>query len=200
MNGLELKDENGNALTLDESGNGSFRDYLKNCIKDSAQSAMDASVDLSGYDWIIADGTTVTDIDFDGYRTFAGRMKPAMAFDSVDLSNPENSEFGTETEEALHFSSYAAENDTSGVGTADAQIIKMMNPMNYIGTDGAKVAGHWRIRHGAKDSDTAFPVPVMLALKLQNCGASVDFAIPWGQGHGGDYDLDELFAWIASII
>jgi hypothetical protein len=21
----------------------------------------------------------------------------------------------------------------------------------------------------------------------------VDFAIPWGQGHGGNYDLEELF-------
>ena len=28
---------------------------------------------------------------------------------------------------------------------------------------------------------------------------NVDFDLPWGQGHGGDYDLDELFAWIDRI-
>jgi hypothetical protein len=42
-------------------------------------------------------------------------------------------------------------------------------------------------------------IPVMLATKLQNSGFDVDFAMPWGRGHGGDYDLDELFAWMDRI-
>lgn len=42
-------------------------------------------------------------------------------------------------------------------------------------------------------------IPVILAAKLINSGYDVDFALPWGVGHCGDYDLDELFAWIDHI-
>jgi hypothetical protein len=40
---------------------------------------------------------------------------------------------------------------------------------------------------------------VILATKLQNVGCEVDFAMPWDRGHGGDYDLDELFAWMDGL-
>ena len=43
------------------------------------------------------------------------------------------------------------------------------------------------------------PVPAILALKLKEQGKDVDFAAAWGKGHAGDYDLEELFAWIDSI-
>lgn len=49
------------------------------------------------------------------------------------------------------------------------------------------------------DWDTAMPVPAILALKLKEQGKDVDFAAAWGKGHAGDYDLEELFAWIDSI-
>lgn len=75
-----------------------------------------------------------------------------------------------------------------------------MNPMTFIGDDNTTVAGHWYIRHGARDRDTAFPIPVNLALKLQNCGKDVDFSLPWNRPHSGDYALDELFAWIRSVL
>lgn len=74
-----------------------------------------------------------------------------------------------------------------------------MNPMHYIRAEGTKTAPHWRIRHGTVDRDTSLAVPVMLATKLQNSSFGVDFAMPWAQGHGGDYDLDDLFAWITGI-
>lgn len=71
----------------------------------------------------------------------------------------------------------------------------MMNPMYYIGAKGSTVAPHWYIRHGARDRDTAFPVPVCLALKLQNNGYDVDFFLPWNRPHMGDYSINELFQW-----
>jgi len=37
-------------------------------------------------------------------------------------------------------------------------------------------------------------------LKLENLAKNVDFASPWGTPHSGDYDLDELFTWIDSIV
>ena len=70
--------------------------------------------------------------------------------------------------------------------------------MNYLTNKNA--AKFYRIRHGSADRDTALAVPLILALGLQNAGKSVDFAVPWGQGHGGDYDLDELFTWIDGIV
>ena len=77
--------------------------------------------------------------------------------------------------------------------------MKMMNPMDYIGTKGTGVARHWRIRHGTADRDTSLAIPVLLATKLTHSGCKVDLALPWARGHGGDYDLDELFAWMARV-
>ena len=82
---------------------------------------------------------------------------------------------------------------------ADSKIIAMMNPMHYIGLAGVQTAPNWRIRHGALDRDTSLAIPAMLALKLKNNGKSVDFKVPWGYGHDGDYDLPELFAWTDRI-
>ena len=56
------------------------------------------------------------------------------------------------------------------------------------------------MRHGAVDKDTSLAIPAILALKLENLGKNVDFASPWGTPHSGDYDLDELFTWIDSIV
>ncbi len=78
--------------------------------------------------------------------------------------------------------------------------VALMNPMNYIGNGSAKVAPNWYIRHGAKDRDTSFLVPINLATKLMNAGENVDFALPWNRPHSGDYNLDDLFRWIASTI
>lgn len=80
---------------------------------------------------------------------------------------------------------------------ADTQTVKIMNAMNYIAQSPTQ---YWRIRHGAKDNDTSLAVPVILATTLQNQGKNVDFALPWGVGHGGDYDLNELFDWADKLV
>ena len=82
---------------------------------------------------------------------------------------------------------------------AEKNIITMMNPMGCIGRTDVQTAPHWRIRHGALDRDTALAIPALLALKLENSNRSVDFKVPWGYGHDGDYDLPELFAWTDRI-
>ena len=74
--------------------------------------------------------------------------------------------------------------------------IRLMNPMNYIEDLLADKAEHFRIRHGSADRDTSLAIPAILALKLKNRGIDTDLAYPWGLPHSGDYDLDELFAWI----
>lgn len=62
------------------------------------------------------------------------------------------------------------------------------------------VAPHWYIRHGARDRDTAFPVPINLALMLRSVNKDVDFKLPWNRPHSGDYALDELFRWIKQVV
>lgn len=63
-----------------------------------------------------------------------------------------------------------------------------MNAMNFISNDGC--AKHWRIRHGAADRDTSFAISAMLAQCLTEEGKEVDYFLPWGVPHSGDYDLE----------
>jgi hypothetical protein len=199
LNGLGIKKNDGTALTLDANGDGTFKAYVKSFVIASAQKALDGGTDLSGLTWITIKDGTVTDIDFDKYIEYATRMKPTSAFDGLDLSTGENELFGTATIKAQHFTPFGKDHSTVGGSLADATIVKILNPMNYIGTKGTTSAQYWRIRHGSIDRDTSLAIPVILATKLKNKGFDVDFAVPWGQGHGGDYDLDELFAWMDKI-
>ena len=198
LNGLQLKTADGTALSLDANGNGSFRDYVKTFVIASAQKALSSGKDLSHLTWIIIEGEKVKDIDFTQYAKFAGRMKIAPAFDSLDLRAPENNLFGTATVDSQHFTQFSREQSVDH-SIAEAAIIRMMNPMAYIGDKGTTTAPHWRIRHGTIDRDTSLGIPVILTTRLQNAGVKVDFALPWDQGHGGDYDLDELFSWMEQV-
>ena len=62
------------------------------------------------------------------------------------------------------------------------------------------LAKHFRIRHGAIDRDTSLFISALLAIALLNAGVDADIAYPWGKWHMGDYDLEELFAWIDRIV
>ena len=197
VNSLNLRDENGKILRLDKNGNGTFKDYIKAKYIESAQSAVDEGKDLSKESWIKIQNGKVVDVDLAKYPVAVTRMKAAPAFDKLDLSSAENDEFGTIKNEPRHFSKLV-QSQVGGTMADDAQI-KMMNPLNFIGRNDVNVAKNFRIRHGAADRDTALAIPAILALTLQNHGVNVNFFSPWAQGHGGDYDLDELFNWIDSV-
>jgi hypothetical protein len=198
LNSLALKSADGTALSLDAKGDGSFKDYVKSLVMASAQKALAGGKDLSGLTWLTIKEGKVTDLDFARCIAYTQRMKATPAFDSLDLSTPEDNLFGSSTVNSRHFTRFAADRSADH-SLAESDVVKAMNPLNYIGVSGVGTAPHWRIRHGAADRDTALAVPVILATKLQNSGYQVDFAVPWGQRHGGDYDLDELFAWINQI-
>ncbi len=197
LNSLNLRDEQGNSLTLNKKGEGTFKNYIKKKYIESAQDALNRGTDLSGVDWVKIKKGKVVDVDLEKYPAAATRQKAAPAFDKMDLSSAENDEFGTEKNSPRHFNEIVQKN--SGGTMANSELIYMMNPLNFIGRADVKVAKHFRIRHGAVDRDTALAIPAILALKLQNNGIDVDFFSPWGRGHSGDYDLDLLFDWIDSI-
>ncbi|MBN2069646.1 MAG: hypothetical protein JW739_08430 [Opitutales bacterium] len=198
LNSLGLKTSGGQLLSLDASGNGSFKDYLISLIIDSAQKALSRGLNLSQYPWIHVENGTVVALDFDAYIHFAGRKKTPPAFDSLKLKSPENSLFGTDTIDALHFTAFSAE-QSRNAPVADSSVIKMMNPLYYIGQPGSLTAPFWRIRHGTLDRETSLAIPLILATDLENNGASVDMEYAWGQPHSGDYDLPELFTWVDSL-
>ena len=198
VNSLGLKRPDQTALTLDANGEGPFKDYVKSFVIASAQTALRAGKDLSGMAWLTIKDGTVSDIDFGKFVAYATRMKTPPAFDSLGLRSPENNLFGTTTIDSQHFTAFSKQ-QSPDYSLADASVVKTMSPMPYIGAQGTTTAAHWRIRHGTVDRDTSLAVPVILATKLQNQGFDVDFAMPWAQGHGGDYDLDDLFAWITRI-
>ena len=200
LNSLNLKDENGKALTLDENGEGSFKDYLKKVILRAANKAVQNGTDLSQTTWLTQDKNGVSEMDWNGYIHSEKRMKSPPAFDALNLSSGENNLFGTEKINNRHFTAFSFANSKAEVNKAelmaDSQQIKLMNAMNYVET---APTHHWRIRVGTRDRDTSHAIGAILAVKLAMSGKSVDYETPWGIPHSGDYDLDELFQWADSI-
>ncbi|WP_020560723.1 subtype B tannase [Thiofilum flexile] len=199
LNSLHLKDANGQTLSLDEQGNGSFKDSIKTYVMRSAQQAIDQGKNLSTLKWLTINNKKVMDLDFNHYLAYMGRMKTPPAFDGLDLSSGENELFGTDAINAQHFTAFGKDHSTVESSLADPLLVKMMNPLYYLGIPDTKTAHYWRIRHGTLDKDTSLAIPVILATLLQNKGYQVDFALPWERPHSGDYDLEELFSWVEHI-
>lgn len=196
LNGLALKDEQGHALTLDAQGNGSFKEYLKAELVKSANTALQSGADFSDKNWVKIENSKVSDIDWHGYIHSEKRMKSPPAFDAVDLSAGENNLFGTEKVNNRHFTDFSMKNSSVKGEMADDATIRLMNPMHYLENSPTQ---HWRIRAGTSDRDTSLAISAILSISLKMDGKNVDYATPWGVGHGGDYDLDELFEWADSI-
>ena len=149
-------------------------------------------------------GEYITDLDMPTYLNYVVSTQPLKgvpAFDSKDVvgsrASGENEVFGDATGSSVNFTAYTAAKTGTIIDDNLQKRVYLMNPMNFIGK--ADNAPHWYIRHGARDRDTAFPVPVNFATRLQNEGLDVDFLLAWNRPHSGDYALDELFDWIKTI-
>lgn len=202
-------------------------DYLKgNYTKQSrggkpgSDAKTEQGTDLT--DFLSWDGSHAKITSLDDYLAdYNPRMKSVMAFDNLEMNenSGENLEFGDETHQYLHFDSYMpdvlenlktefpeeydryAESYDAVIGDkALAERKKLLNPLNYIGSDSVDTAEHIRIRVGTQDADTSLSVSAVLALSLKNkTDADVDYALVWDQGHGdADYD-GELIQWIEKI-
>lgn len=156
-------------------------------------------------------GEFVVAFDMDSYLNYVASVQPLKtppAFDAMNVlvatPTPENNVFGDSSGNASNFTEYslrkATRNPSAELSAEMKRRVYMMNPMNFIGTTESSIAHNWYIRHGARDRDTSFCIPVALATKLANAGYSVDFALPWNRPHSGDYNLDDLFDWIKSIV
>jgi hypothetical protein len=198
LNSLGLSDKDGNPLTLDSEGNGSFKEHIRRILAESAKTALEEGVDVFSSSWISGNEGNI-EVDFEAWAKDIGRMKTPSAFDDINANGAENDLFGTPNVGACHFTEFIKERGKSGVPMADEKIIKMMNPVNYLDDEAAVKAKYWRIRHGARDRDTSLAISAILTRKLKQNGLQVDYHAPWGIPHAGDYDLDDLFAWIDKI-
>jgi hypothetical protein len=211
LNNMHLNSCDGVELSIDEAGEGSFKEYVKNKVIESAQRELDNHDTATRLKMLAVEGSEVekqsflnikdgkvVSIDWEGFVNAITRMKATPAFDALDLNSPENEEFGTEDVKAKHFTVFSLENSEVAGSMAEPLLINMLNPTAYIGK--ADTAKYWRIRHGTYDRDTSLAIPVILATMLENHGYQVDFRLPWGLPHSGDYDLDEVFAWIDQIV
>ena len=163
-------------------------------------------------------GEYVVGLDMQRYLNYVASTQPlktAPAFDTKgvlgQLASAENEEFGGKDGSSVNFTVFSAFKNGTDLSKEVIDNVYLMNPMNFIGIDGKetknskdknshKVAPHWYIRHGARDRDTGFPVPLNLALKLNEAGCDVNFLFAWNRPHSGDYALDELFAWLRGIM
>ena len=152
-------------------------------------------------------GEYIIDLDMEKYLNYVVSTQPlktAPAFDTQGVvgqkASGENEEFGDSKGSSVNFTEYSAKQTGSIVSEEVMRNVTLMNPMNYIGDGVSDVAQYWYIRHGARDRDTSFPVPINLALKLKNAGKSVNFLLAWNRPHSGDYALDEMFQWIKNCL
>ena len=160
-------------------------------------------------------GEYIVDLDMPTYLAYVASTQPlktSPAFDTKSVcgqsASGENEEFGDATGSSVNFTPYSQQRVlhecdclpmSDSLRDAIAQNVRLMNPMSFIPDPQTTVAPHWYIRHGARDRDTAFPIPLNLALLLQNNGKDVNFLLAWNRPHSGDYALDELFNWIKQI-
>ena len=174
-----------------------LEEQLRHMVIASAQQALDRGEDLSALGCLSIAGGQVTAVDFRAFVRYRGRMKLAPAFDDLALNSPETQLFCDAYGQARHFTDFGMAHSQAGGSMAEPDQIRMMDPIAYVGK--ADTAPHFRVRHGAADRDTSLAISALLVNALRAEGIDVDYSLPWGVPHAGDYDLPELFAWIDGL-
>lgn len=198
VNSLGLTDADGSALTLNSDGAGSFLEFIKSMVLDSANTALAQGKALSDKSWLTLKDGRAVDMDFAAYVRDITRMKVTPAFDDLAMRSPENDLFGSATQNCRHFTESSIKHDPDGC-IAGPETVALMNPMTFLRSGSSTVAKHWRVRHGECDRDTSLAISAILTLTLRSLGREVDYRLPWNTPHSGDYDLPELFAWIDGL-
>ena len=171
-------------------------------------------------------GDAVDSIDYTAYLQFVMDVAPLKGAPSFDCSGiyglspavwGESNLFGSDDVEYSNFMEWAWNNndglgdgsgpDDTGLtwdqyfpGSETKEKIKMIDPIAYLvdANDGDS-APNWYVRYGLRDRDTSFAVEATLFLAINNDAAvmDADYGLAYNQGHGGDYDVQEAYAWLA---
>ena len=178
-------------------------------------------------DWLKVENGQIRSIDYAAFLRFVAAnqtLKGVPAFDANTGASKapmgENSLFGSSKTEYSNFSEYgwnhnAIHHDGSGAddtgmdwatyiagpGKALAQQIKLVSPMPYLHTT-TTVAPYWYVRHGLIDRDTSFATQAILYSAIQDDPKvkEVNFQLAWLRGHSGNYDVQEAYHWLSSVL
>lgn len=226
INGLNLRDSEGNALTLTGLREGTYYDAILQNISDALNAAVangdiDPDEAYKNYsNWLekTEDGTwKVTDLD--GFMIGTGlvskRNKAIPGFDTMDKS-AEGDAFGTDTDQAVHFSKSVAQilsdnyEELSALKGFDQEAVddyieqalnsdesalieeqtNLLNATEILlannGLNAASFAHYWRDRSGTADQHTSFSVGYNILLAAQLRGATVDYHLVWDMQHGNN--------------
>lgn len=171
-------------------------------------------------------GDAVDSINYDAYLQFVMDVAPLKGAPSFDVSGTyglraavwgESNLFGSDLAEYSNFMEWAWNNNSAAQddsGTDDIGLVwsqyfpgseieeelKMINPIAYLtdASDGDS-APYWYVRYGLRDRDTSFAVETTLFYAIENDATVVDadYGLAYIEGHGGDYDVQEAYAWLA---
>jgi len=182
--------------------------YMKEFLIPSANKYLDGLDEntvreyLEDRPWITWDGENAS-FSFEDYEKYLGRLKKLPPFDSFKLGDSENTAFGTEDEEAAHYTLFSLRYDTKNPKANLSDLVlkqrDLLNPMTRLSMNKGKTAEHWWIRMGAKESGFACPIVVNFATIMENKFKDVDFRLIWDGGHCSEDDLDKQLDWIKEI-
>ena len=164
--------------------------------------------------------------DFLTFVTQTSALKDVPAFDRTANSgnegvDGENSLFGAAALEYSNFTPFGwnmneVAGDGSGAddtglewddflqtdaGQAIAAQIKLTDPQAFL-QGNADSAPYWYIRHGMIDRDTSFAVELALYRAVAGTEGvkDVNFTLPWMTPHSGNYDVQEAYGWLATVL
>jgi len=184
------------------------------------------------FSWYSIDTNCKATVDLDKYLYFVARntaLKGIPASDNLasplpkpDGTRTETSLAGTPAQEYSNFAEWSWNHNNvlgDGVGYDDTGLVwrhfiqtdagkavvkqmVMSNPMPYLVSGEGDASPYWYFRHGMKDRDTSFDVPVALYYAVLNASdvSNVNFNLAWLKPHGGDYDVPEAYEWVAEAV
>lgn len=191
-------------LTIDNMADYCMSEYLLPEAKRflSQKTEAEKAEYLAQNPWIQPQGDGYS-FTFQDFATHAGREKDLPAFDEFPLNNAETLVFGSQTENARHFTPFALQQAT---GDPNAQvdeelqhILNIFNPMWHVLQGNPGCSQHWWIRHGGVDGATSVPTVLNFATALENQGKKVNARIIWDGGHCEDDDPDGLLDWYCKV-
>jgi hypothetical protein len=191
-----------------------------------------ASSSYSDGSWYTIDTQCNATVDMDKYLYFVAKntqLKLIPAADNVGSPLPfippfsESTVAGSTSQPYSNFTEWAWDNNAlhdDGVGFDDTGLVwrhfirtdagkavvkqmVMSNPIPYLLSDtNGDSAPYWYFRHGMKDRDTSFDVPVSLYYAVLNAYDvdNVNFNLAWLKPHSGDYDVPEAYEWVAEAV
>jgi len=174
-----------------------------------------ATVELDKYLYFVAKNTALKGIP--------ASDNLASPFPNPEPTHNESSLAGTTSQVYSNFAEWSWNNNAipgDGVGYDDTglpwrnfihtqagkAVVKQMvmsNPMPYLLSDcKGDSAPYWYFRHGMRDRDTSFDVPVSLYYAVLNASNvnNVNFNLAWLKPHSGDYDVPEAYEWVAETV